>query len=105
MSNGGIDGVREIIDVAVSVLEDYCDDDASETRIARLARWIVYNLAVDVIDKRAGSVAIISTMDKTGMVVQAGDSVALQVHGTFDGEGARQLATALLLCAERAEVL
>lgn len=99
------DTVREIVDVAVSVLEDY-GEDSQETRIARMAHWILLNLGVDVTDRQLGSVSKISTDVSSISVIQVGSRLAL--HSTeplkaIATEHARQLATALLICVERSE--
>lgn len=46
-SDVSVDGVREILDVAVDVLRDY-GNTPGDSRIERLARWVLFNLRADV---------------------------------------------------------
>jgi hypothetical protein len=106
---GRVDGVREILDVAVDVLRDY-GAVAGDSRIERLARWIVFNLAVHLRDIHSGSRYAIYASDKLA-VTQCDDHMALSARVKTYGsaarpmrsEQARRLATALLVCAERAD--
>lgn len=45
-SDSTSDGVREILDVAVGVLQDYGTE--GNTRIERMARWLLVSLMADV---------------------------------------------------------
>lgn len=106
-----IDGVREVLDVAVSVLTDYAPD-MGDTRIERLARWVLFNLKADVQLEGIGHVALCKCTDKVE-VGQVGDRVAFSTYATLGGaaallrtmsaEEARNVATGLLLCADRAD--
>lgn len=100
-----IDTVRDIVDVAVSVLDDYAED-SEESRIARMAHWILLNLGVVVNDRQLGPVSKISTDVESVSVIQIGPRVVLhstESMKTLLCEQARQLATALFMCAERSE--
>lgn len=100
-----MDTLNEIIDVAISVLEDY-EADAGESRIARLASWLVFNMGVNVQDRQLGPFSRMSTDDSSIAVLQMGERVVLVAQGTtqtLSEDVARQLATALLIATERAE--
>lgn len=80
MNNDGdlcIDGVREVLDVAVDVLRDYAPDSGN-SRIERLARFILLNLRADIADPTL-------------------------FDPTLSGEECREVATYWLLLAERAD--
>lgn len=82
MNNDGdfcIDGVREVLDVAVDVLRDYAPDEGN-SRIERLARFVLLNVRADV------------TADGT-----------LFDDSTLTAEQCREVATYWLLLAERAD--
>jgi hypothetical protein len=98
--------VRQTIDIAVSVMEDYGEAGA-DTRIARLARWVILNLGVDVYKRELGCIAHIGTDAKGVAALQVGGSVALLTQAptqSLSYESARQLATALFIAVERAEI-
>ncbi len=100
------DTVRDIVDVAVSVIDDYADD-ANETRISRMAHWILLNLGVEVNDRKLGSVSKISTDITNVSVLQIGVRVVMhsaEPMRLLGCEQARQLATALLMGVERSEM-
>jgi hypothetical protein len=99
------DGVSEILDVAISVLQDY-GDVPGESRLERLARGVVYNLSgsVELTHEIAGRVSE-TTLDDGGVtrrVQQAGGLIGIAAR-TMRAEQARQLAAALLICANRAD--
>ncbi len=104
-----VDGVREILDVAVSVLQDY-DPNHGNSRIERMARWLLLNLREGLKEGHAGLVSQVTTTDRcvqrvgTQLIVsQVGDSNRLTTQPVMTSGSARELATALYLCAERME--
>ncbi len=103
---GDVASVREIVDVAVSVLQDY--GVGGETRIEQLARWVVMCFAgVDVRDERVGRISRQFVTD-VGVVEQVGYKIGVEVcehapRRALTADQARDLATALLVAAERAE--
>jgi hypothetical protein len=101
------DTVQEIFGVALSVLIDYGPE--GETRVERMARWIAWNLEVDLEEQERGNATSIVLNDPALIVMRYGDNIALRgSHGfvrTMSKDEARQLATALLVCAERADML
>jgi hypothetical protein len=102
-----VDGVREILDVAVSVLQDY-DPEHGFTRIERMARWILLNLREGLKEEHLGLVSVITTSDlrsvqrvDSQIAVSIGSGLATQPP--LSAQTARELATGLYLCAQRVE--
>jgi hypothetical protein len=107
---GRVDSVREILDVAVGLLRDY-GTVPGDTRIERMARWIVFNLAMHLRDVHSGSKSAVYANDELA-AIQCDKHVALSarvktyayVARPMSTEEARKLATTLLACAERADL-
>ncbi len=82
---GSPDPVDHILYLAGQVLQDYGGDDAGvNTRIARLAAWIVYNLGAVDEDPRVSVENGLITVDRT----------------SYTGISARRLGAQLLRAAE-----
>ena len=105
-----IDNVRDILDVAISVLRDH-GRAPGDSRLERMARWLIMNLGVQLQDEHARWMSRVYTSDSDLAASHVGDHVGLSariatyefVAQALEPEKARQLATALLICAERAE--
>ena len=104
-----IDGVREVLDVAVSVLRDY-SPNFGNTRIERMARWLILNLGADVMLEHYGARSVAACTPSVA-VTCVGDKIVFEVQAvlrnpltrSFGRDEAVDIATALLLCAERAD--
>ncbi len=103
------DTLRDVLDVAISVLGDY-GDDHQNSRIERMANWIVMNLTPPVSDYRSGSLSLISTDDDSLTVAVLGDTISVRAENghsasvvDLDAERCRQFASALLIGVERSE--
>lgn len=101
-----IDSVSEVLAVATEVLQEY-GDVPGDSRIERMARWVVLNLGVEVDEAHLGSVSRVRTTDGLQRVWRIGSLVGIDYIGSNQGDGnadtARQLAKALLICVERSE--
>lgn len=97
------DDVPVILTVAASVLREVGIADNSPT--ARLARWVVYNLGASeqLTHRIVGRVSDTTVEDGRFVVQRVGQLVGID-HRAMFSEQARQLAAALLICADRADV-
>jgi hypothetical protein len=100
-----VDGLEEILDVAIDVLRDY-GDAPGDSRIERLARWAVFNLSAcaRLRHRVVGNVSDSVTEDGRFNVKQVGYLVGVDQRAMLSSQ-ARQLAAALLICADRADAL
>lgn len=96
-----VDGVPEILDVAVGVLEDHAPDHGS-SRIERLARFVLLNIRADVIPLERFGQHLFCAEGTT--VYQCEGRVGMESffdHMTPDK--ARRVATALVIMADLAD--
>lgn len=101
-----VDLVQDILDLAVEVLRDHGAEPRG-TPVERLARWVVFNLGVQVDQQVLGGLSRTFTDDGELAAVQAGEHVGLSGRALarpMRSEQARQLATALFMSAERADL-
>lgn len=110
-----VDGVNEILGVALSVLEDHAPDHG-DTRIERLARFVLLNIMAHVTHEKCGNISRATSGSPSLFVVeQVGRVVGItswpvwsgarsnSAIGLMSSTHARELATALILCADHAD--
>jgi hypothetical protein len=109
-----VDKVDVILDVATEVLRDY-GSVVGDTRIERMAKWIVYSLGNDPCSSQAGMISRWNvcaegrpTLTQFVDVYRVGEHVGISCGGIrplvkLDPERARMLGTALFRAAEKAE--
>lgn len=90
------DTVTSIQDLAAEVLQEYAPDHGN-TRIERLARWVVFNLSPDLQDEGVDEPYVSVTSDV--FVHRDANKVLLCYDIELRPDQARELATALLICA------
>jgi hypothetical protein len=97
------DRLDAVLDIAVTVLADYAPDFGN-TRLERMARYLMLNLGGEPTLEKAGALARFSGDEVE--VLRAGEHIAVHVDGLRAGrtpEQARALAVMLLRAAELAE--
>lgn len=96
-----IDDVDTILEVAGEVLVENAPDPG-DTRIERLARWVVANLDAIVTMQRAGAYTLFTT--SRVRAVRLGERILLDLSGRkeFSPGEAQEVATALLRAAHQA---